>query len=131
VRGGPRARQVRRALERLLARQVVAALAGMRAGGLRGAVEPELGALLGTLRLSAAVPALSVRARPLGMCAHAARPRPAGAAAGPRGAAPAHDARGSTLRASLYGPPSQGNLRRRCPLPATLRLRQACWRARV
>lgn len=55
-------RQVRRALERLLARQVVAALAGLRRGGLRGAVEPALGALLGTLHLASAIPALSVRA---------------------------------------------------------------------
>ncbi|KAK9820849.1 hypothetical protein WJX81_008335 [Elliptochloris bilobata] len=51
--------EVRRALERLLARQVVAALAGLRRGALRGAVEPALGALLGTLHLSSAIPSLS------------------------------------------------------------------------
>lgn len=53
---------MRRALERLLARQVVIALAGLRRGGLRGAVEPALGALLSTLHLASAIPALSVRA---------------------------------------------------------------------
>jgi len=125
--GPARAAQVRRALERLLARQVVAALAGVRAGGLRGAVEPELGALLGTLRLSAAVPALSVRAQPCWKRVRA-RPcwervferhgcRPAGAAAGPRGAAPARVVPGSTLRASCMGRPARGTCAAaaRCP----------------
>lgn len=51
-------------LERLLARHVVAALGGLRRGGLRGATEAALGALLGTLRLSTAIPSLSVRTPP-------------------------------------------------------------------
>ena len=56
--------QVRRMLERLLARHVLAALGGLRRGGLRGTAESALGALLGTLRLSTAIPSLSVSPPP-------------------------------------------------------------------
>jgi hypothetical protein len=122
---------VRRALERLLARQVVAALAGVRAGGLRGAVEPELGALLGTLRLSAAVPALSVRAP--GSCERVHERRGRGRP-GPQ-ACPGERRRRTSRREARCGRPCMaarpGRPAPPLPLPAALHARQACWRAGV